>query len=109
MNETMAIRSAGLQATRKRGVLVTGASTGIGRKVTERLAADGYFVYAGARKNADLEALSKIENVQAVRLDVTRQEDIDAALTTIGNAGRSLYGLINNAGVGTQGSLSSPG
>jgi NADPH:quinone reductase-like Zn-dependent oxidoreductase len=36
-------------------ILVTGASTGIGRKITERLAADGYFVYAGARKEADLQ------------------------------------------------------
>jgi NAD(P)-dependent dehydrogenase (short-subunit alcohol dehydrogenase family) len=89
----------------QKAVLVTGASTGIGRKVTERLAADGYFVYAGARKDADLEALNKIKNVQAVRLDVTKQEDIDAAVVTIKNAGRGLYGLINNAGVGTQGSV----
>ena len=49
---------------------MTGASTGIGRKVTERLAADGYFVYAGARKDADLKALEAIKNVAAVRLDV---------------------------------------
>jgi NAD(P)-dependent dehydrogenase (short-subunit alcohol dehydrogenase family) len=89
----------------QKAVLVTGASTGIGRMVTERLVADGYFVYAGARRDADLEALSKIENVQAVRLDVTKQDDIDAAVTTIRKAGRGLYGLINNAGVGTQGSL----
>ena len=34
-----------------KAVLVTGASTGIGRKITERLASDGYFVYAGARKD----------------------------------------------------------
>ena len=89
----------------QKAVLVTGASTGIGRKVTERLAADGYFVYAGARKDADLEALNKIKNVQAVRLDVTKQEDIDAAVATIKKAGRGLYGLINNAGVGSQGSV----
>jgi NAD(P)-dependent dehydrogenase (short-subunit alcohol dehydrogenase family) len=93
------------QATPQRAVLVTGASTGIGRKVTERLAAGGYFVYAGARKDPDLEALGKIKNVRAVRLDVTKQDDIDAAATTIEKAGRGLYGLINNAGVGTQGSL----
>ena len=35
----------------QKAVLVTGASTGIGRKITERLAADGYFVYAGARRD----------------------------------------------------------
>ena len=47
-----------------RAVLVTGASTGIGRKITEHLAARGYFVYAGARKQADLDALGAIKNVQ---------------------------------------------
>jgi NAD(P)-dependent dehydrogenase (short-subunit alcohol dehydrogenase family) len=86
-----------------KAVLVTGASTGIGRKITERLAADGYFVYAGARKQADLDALGAIKNVQAVRLDVTRLEDIDAAVATITKAGRGLYGLVNNAGIATLG------
>ena len=101
----IAVSAQSPQATRQKAVLVTGASTGIGRKVTERLAADGYFVYAGARKDADLEQLGKIRNVQAVRLDVTRQADIDAAVITIKQAGRGLYGLINNAGIGTQGSV----
>jgi NAD(P)-dependent dehydrogenase (short-subunit alcohol dehydrogenase family) len=87
-----------------RAVLVTGASTGIGRNITEHLAAKGYFVYAGARKPADLDALGKIANVQAIKLDVTRQEDVDAALTTITRAGRGLQGLVNNAGVATVGS-----
>lgn len=86
-------------------ILVTGASTGIGRKITERLAADGYFVYAGARKEADLQALGAIQNVQAVRLDVTKPEDIDAAVETVTKAGRGLYGLVNNAGVLTLGPL----
>src|ERR1700758_572084 len=88
-----------------KAVLVTGASTGIGRKVTEKLAADGYFVYAGARKEEDLKALGAIKNVQAVRLDVTRIEDIDAAVETIKRGGRGLYGLVNNAGVSTIGTL----
>src|SRR6201988_5037729 len=72
----------------QRAILVTGASTGIGRKVTERLAADGYFVFAGARKPEDLKALGALKNVQAVRLDVTHPEDIAAALETITEAGR---------------------
>ena len=63
----------------QKAILVTGASTGIGRRITERLAADGYFVYAGARKQADLQALGAIQNVQAVPLDVTKPEDIDAS------------------------------
>jgi NAD(P)-dependent dehydrogenase (short-subunit alcohol dehydrogenase family) len=82
-----------------RAVLVTGASTGIGRKVTERLAASGYFVYAGARKQQDLQALGAIRNVQALRLDVTDARDIATAVDTVARAGRGLYGLVNNAGV----------
>ena len=92
--------AAGLKA-----VLVTGASTGIGRKITERLAGHGYFVYAGARKDTDLQALASLKNVQPVRLDVTQPQDIEAAVATITKAGRGLYGLVNNAGVVTVGSV----
>lgn len=88
-----------------KAVLVTGASSGIGHKITERLAAHGYFVYATARKPEDLKALAAIKNVQAVALDVTRPEEIAAALETITKAGRGLYGLVNNAGIGTAGSI----
>ena len=88
-----------------KAVLVTGASTGIGRKITERLAADGYFVYAGARKDSDLQALGAMKNVQALRLDVTKPDDIDAARKIIERGGRGLYGLVNNAGVVTLGSV----
>jgi len=85
-----------------KAVLVTGASTGIGRKVTERLAAHGYVVYAGARKDSDLQALGAIKNVRPIRLDVTRPEDIDAAVQAVTKAGLGLYGLVNNAGIYTE-------
>jgi len=87
-------------AAEQKAVLVTGASTGIGRNVAETLAAKGHFVYAGARKASDIAALSSIENIQGIRLDVTIQEDIDAAVAHITKEGRGLYGLVNNAGVG---------
>ena len=83
----------------QKAILVTGASTGIGRRITEVLAGKGYFVYAGARKQADLDSLNAIENVQAIRLDVTVQDEIDAAVQTVRAGGHGLYGLINNAGV----------
>src|SRR6201998_2270465 len=103
IGEISAVQSA--EPTQAKAVLVTGASTGIGRKITERLAADGYFVYATARKPEDLKALGAMKNVQAVRLDVTHPEDIAAALETITKAGRGLYGLVNNAGIATAGSI----
>ena len=93
------------EAAVQKAVLVTGASTGIGRSVTEHLAADGYFVYAGARKEGDLAALNAIKNVQAVRLDVTSAPDIAAAVQTITRSGRGLYALVNNAGVATIGTF----
>ena len=92
-------------APAQKAVLVTGASSGLGRVMTEAMAAQGYFVYAGARKDADLAELDAIENVQAVRLDVNQQDQIDAAVQTIRKAGRGLYGLVNNAGVAVLGPL----
>src|SRR3974377_1902720 len=88
-----------------KAVLVTGASSGIGHKITERLAANGDFVYATARQPADLKRLGAMKNVQAVPLDVTHPGEIAAALETISKAGRGLYGLVNNAGIGTAGSI----
>jgi len=89
----------------QKAVLVTGASAGIGRKITERLAREGYFVYAGARKEQDLKDLDAIPNVRSLRLDVTSGDDIVAAVDTVTRAGRGLYALVNNAGVGLGGPL----
>lgn len=80
-------------------VLVTGASAGIGRKVTEKLAASGFHVFAGARKAADLEALNALPNVTGVRLDVNSAADVAAAVETVRASGHALHGLVNNAGV----------
>src|SRR5215472_2379521 len=101
----MASRADTSESTRGKPVLVTGASSGIGLKITERLAADGYFVYATARKDADLKALGAIKNVQPVHLDVTQPADIAAAVKAVTQAGRGLYGLVNNAGVATFGTI----
>jgi NAD(P)-dependent dehydrogenase (short-subunit alcohol dehydrogenase family) len=77
-------------------VLVTGASSGVGRKITERLAAAGFFVYAGARKAQDVAEPNAIPNVQSIRLDVTVPAEIAAAVETVRRDGRGLYGLVNN-------------
>jgi len=88
-----------LQAAELRAVLVTGASSGIGKRTTELLSAEGFFVYAGARKQQDLDRLDAMKNVEAVRLDVTKPGDIDAAVKQVTRGGRGLYAVVNNAGV----------
>ncbi len=89
----------------QKAVLVTGANSGIGRTIAYRLAAEGYFVYAGARKKHDIETLSAVENMQGLRLDVTNQADIDTAVKLVRAEGRGLYALVNNAGVVVMGLL----
>ena len=92
---------AAASASPQRAVLVTGASSGIGHAIALRLAADGYFVYAGVRKDADIKAMSGIPNLEPVKLDVTDAGQIAAAVETVRHAGRGLYGLVNNAGIGS--------
>lgn len=88
-----------------KAVLVTGASSGIGLAIAQYLADHGFYVYAGARKDEDLKRLNTMKNVSAVRLDVTKQADIDAAVQFVTAQGRGLYGVINNAGVAAIGEL----
>lgn len=83
----------------RRAVLVTGASSGIGRTTTELLTKHGFFVYATARKEADLRELGALADVQPIALDVTKPDQIDAAVKLVREAGRGLHGLVNNAGI----------
>jgi len=92
--------TAAFAADTQNSILVTGASTGIGRHLTETLAENGYHVYAGARKDEDLAELDAIDNVTAVKLDVTSQDQVDAAVELVKKKGTGLYALVNNAGVG---------
>src|SRR6056297_303875 len=98
-----ALPSAVSASEQQKSVLVTGASTGIGRNLAETLAGQGHHVHAGARRDADLEALNAIDNITAVRLDVTNQDQIDAVVALIKEKGTGLYGLVNNAGIGDGG------
>jgi NAD(P)-dependent dehydrogenase (short-subunit alcohol dehydrogenase family) len=88
-----------------KAVLVTGASSGIGLAITQYLAGHGFYVYAGARKDEDLKRLNTMKNVSSVRLDVTKQGDVDAAVQFVTTQGRGLFGVINNAGVAAVGEL----
>src|SRR3954454_11907002 len=73
-------------------VLVTGASSGIGRATAELLAARGHRGYAGVRGETDL-------RLATVQLDATDAEEGDALRAL------ELDGLVNNAGTAVPGPL----
>lgn len=89
-------------------VVITGASTGIGRATAEYLAAQGWQVFAGIRKEADGTALVDADDrIKPILLDVTQPEQVDAAVETVRAAldGQKLAGLVNNAGIANMGPL----
>ena len=96
-------------ATRTGAVVVTGASSGIGRACALHLAALGFQVFAGVRRAEDGAALraASSDRLTPVLLDVADETSIRAATETItaavGAAG--LAALVNNAGIGVAGPL----
>lgn len=86
----------------KGAVVVTGASTGIGRTCVLHLDKLGFQVFAGVRKEADGDALKREASTRLtpVFLDITDTASIasaaDTVATAVGNSG--LVGLVNNAG-----------
>jgi NAD(P)-dependent dehydrogenase (short-subunit alcohol dehydrogenase family) len=91
-----------------RSVLVTGASTGIGRATALRLDGSGWKVFAGVRKEEDAASLrtEASKRLAPVILDVTDPEQIAAAAELISReAEGGLGGIVNNAGVAVPGPL----
>lgn len=86
-------------------VLITGASTGIGRACAEHLQRLGFTVFAGVRKQSDMDLLGEA-GTHPLMLDVTESESISSALRTVDEvAPLGLVGLVNNAGIAVGGPL----
>jgi NADP-dependent 3-hydroxy acid dehydrogenase YdfG len=88
----------------QRIVLVTGASSGIGKAIAEYLAEKGYYVYATARSMNELEAM-RSHNIESLQLDVTDGDVIHIAVEDIVASKGRLDVLINNAGYGIYGTV----
>lgn len=86
-------------------VLITGASSGIGKVTAQLFQSKGWNVVATMRSPEKEEELNTLDNVLVTRLDVTDQASIDAAVA----AGMERFGaidvLVNNAGYGAFGPL----
>ncbi|WP_363350041.1 SDR family NAD(P)-dependent oxidoreductase [Methylocystis echinoides] len=94
---------------RKRAVVVTGASTGIGEACVALLVESGFFVFGSVRKDADAARLQARFGADYAPLlfDVTDGEAVAAAAREVEQwlDGGTLFGLVNNAGVAVPGPL----
>ena len=89
-------------------VVITGASTGIGRACALDLDSHGFQVFAGVRRDEDADRLrAERASIEPIRIDVTDAGSIAAARDrvreAVGTAG--LAGLVNNAGIAVPGPL----
>jgi short-subunit dehydrogenase len=84
-------------------ILITGASTGIGRSTALYLAQEGYRVFAGVRNAQDAQSLKNegIKTLEPIILDVTKPTDIEQVTDFLEKecSQSGLFALINNAGI----------
>jgi NAD(P)-dependent dehydrogenase (short-subunit alcohol dehydrogenase family) len=89
--------------------VVTGVSTGIGRAIAAALIGEGWRVFGSVRKESDARDASAAlgENFTPLMFDVTDAAAIDRAAAQVATAlhGRTLAGLVNNAGVAVAGPI----
>jgi 3-oxoacyl-[acyl-carrier protein] reductase len=92
-----------------RNALVTGGSRGIGLAIARKLAASGFNVIAVARRESDelraAIAEAKQGNLHFRGCDLSAIDAIPAFVKQLRNEFGPVYGLVNNAGIGTEGLL----
>jgi len=91
-----------------RNVLVSGGSRGVGLAIARKLAADGFRVFALARTESDdlKAAIAAQPAIGFVPFDLSQLEKIADLVRDLKAEHGPLYGLVNNAALGTEGLLS---
>lgn len=88
----------------KKVILITGASSGMGKSTANILHNQGYKVYGAARRTEKMKDLEE-KGMGVVSLDLTNDESIVSAVNTILEKEGRIDVLINNAGYGSYGSV----
>ncbi len=81
-------------------ILITGISSGFGKAMAERLAADGHKVYGTHRRD-----VTPIPGVTYVKADASDDAEVEAAVKRVTDAEGRIDVFINNAGMGIGGPL----
>ncbi len=90
----------------KKNIIVTGARKGLGLSISKRLASDGYNVIAVARSNSvELSELCDSQQVHFELFDLANIETMHAWVTYLTKKYGRIYGLVNNAAIGSDGVL----
>lgn len=87
---------------RKKTALVTGASSGMGKAIAKRLISDDYRVYVAARQVEKMDDLARM-GATPLRMDISNDDEIRAAVETILAQAGGVDVLVNNAGFGLYG------
>lgn len=87
-----------------KAVLITGCSSGIGRATAQRLAADGWKVYATARRPDTITDLRE-RGCETLELDVLDDDSMQRAVQTVCEAEGAVGVLVNNAGYSQSGAV----
>ncbi|NKF25183.1 SDR family NAD(P)-dependent oxidoreductase [Pseudomonas sp. BGM005] len=91
-------------AANRQVVLVTGASSGMGKAFVKALLAEGMTVYAVARRVEQMQDLEQL-GAFTMGMDITREADVEAVVQWIETTHGSVDVLINNAGFGMYGAM----
>ncbi len=85
-------------------VLITGASSGIGKATAQKLLSEGYRVYVAARRVEKMQDLAQAGAIP-IALDVTNEDQLVAGVERINSERGGVDILINNAGFATYGAM----
>ncbi len=97
----------GQQVERPKVVLITGASSGIGRATAIEMRGRGWRVFATVRHQNDVVALTQLGRglIEPLMMDVTDDASVERAIATIRERAGRLDALVNNAGIAVAGPL----
>ena len=89
---------------RSKVILITGASSGIGKDTALSLIKEGHIVYGAARR---LEMMQDIVQAggHAIKMDILNNEDVDKAVDRVISEHKRIDVLVNNAGYGLWGAV----